>query len=299
MAYAFRDPQAETRRHTQYYAMLGTRAIYHRGWKAVARHGALLGKGRYMDDVWELYHVAEDRSERTDLAVQFPDKVKELVATWFAVAGRHNGFPLDDRTALEILTSERPSVSKGRDSYHYYAHTAPVPEEVGPNIRNRSYSIAAELSLTSPEAAGVVFSAGSRFGGHTLFVKDQHLHYVYNFLGIEEQHIAGTEPLTSGTVIVGVEFAKDAENPRGVANGALRLFIGDRVAGEVRIRTQPGAFGLGEGLSVGRDVGDAVSSQYGAPFPFVGGEIRQVTVNTRGDHYVDLEREALAALARE
>lgn len=299
MAYSFRDAQAETKRLTQYYAMLGTRAVYHRGWKAVARHGALAGKGNFMDDPWELYHIENDRSERHDLAAQHPDKVKELVATWFAVAGRHNGFPLDDRTALEIMTSDRPSISRLRDTYTFYPGTSSIPEEVGPNIRNRSYSIVAEVSIESPEAAGVIVAQGARFGGHALFIKDQRLHYVYNFLGMQEQHIASGEPVPTGRVILGAEFTKEGEEPKGVANGVLKLFIGDRTVGEGRIRTQPGYFGLGEGLTVGRDNGDAVSEEYSPPFPFTGGEFKQVSINVRGDHYVDIEKEALVALARE
>jgi arylsulfatase len=299
MAYTFQEPNAETHRQTQYYAMLGTRAVYHRGWKAVARHGALLGKGHYMDDQWELYHIEEDRSERYDVAAQYPDKLKELVATWFAVAGRHNGFPLDDRTPIEILLSERPSVSRPRETYTYYPGTAAVPEEVGPNIKNRSYSVIAEVEIVSPEAAGVIVAAGSRFGGHALFVKDQRLHYVYNFLGIEEQHVVSNEPVPTGSTTLGVEFRKDREEPRGVANGTLRLFIGDRPVGEGQMRTQPGSFGLGEGMSVGHDAGDAVSGEYRSPFTFVGGTIKQVSLNVAGEHYVDLEKEALAALAHD
>jgi hypothetical protein len=83
-----------------------------------------------------------------------------------------------------------------------------------------------------------------------------------------------------------------------MAHGTLRLFLGDRAVGEGRIRTQPGAFGLGEGLTVGRDAGDAVSREYQAPFAFAGGNLEQVTVSIRGEHYVDMKREAMA-LARE
>jgi arylsulfatase len=300
MAYCFQDPAAETRRHTQYYAMLGTRAIYHRGWKAVARHGALAGKGGYMDDEWELYHTEEDRSEQHNLASEFPEKVKELIATWFAVAGRHAGFPLDDRTAIEILMSPRPTLSAPRSTYVYYPNTAPVPEQTAANIRNRSFTITAELSIQSPEVSGVILSHGSRFGGYALFIKDQRLHYSYNFLGIEEQHAVSSSKLPMGEVVLGVEFAKQREDPKGVARGPLKLFVGDRVEAEMEIRTQPGPLTLaGEGLCVGRDTGDPVSREYSAPFTLRGGVVKQVTVNVQGERYADLEKEALAAFARE
>jgi arylsulfatase len=300
MVYCFEEANAPTHRLTQYYAMLGTRAIYHRGWKAVARHGALSGKGDYMNDEWELYHIEEDRSERTNLAAQHPEKVQELIATWFAVAGRHAGFPLDDRTALEILMSPKPAGAAPRDDYVYYPHTAPIPETVAPNIRNRPFAVMAGLEIESPEVGGVIFAHGSRFGGHALFIKDQRLHYAYNFLGIEEQHVVSNTTLPMGNVLAAVEFAKQAEEPKGVARGTLTLYLGGSPVGQMEMMTQPGPFGLtGEGLCIGRDSGDAVSREYSGSFPLRGGRVKEVTFNVRGAHYVDVEKEAQAAFARE
>ena len=107
MVYSFADANTASQRQTQYYAMLGTRAIYHQGWKAVARHGAISGKGNFNADEWELYHTDKDRSEMHDLAEQHPEKLQELINVWFAEAGKYNVFPLDDRTAREQLTLER------------------------------------------------------------------------------------------------------------------------------------------------------------------------------------------------
>ncbi|HEY7062475.1 MAG TPA: arylsulfatase [Chloroflexota bacterium] len=300
LRYAFADAKAPAQRETQYYAMLGTRAIYHQGWKAVARHGALLGKGKFMDDEWELYHVEDDRTETRNLAAQHPDKLKELIGIWFAVAGANHVFPLDDRSARELLNVERPETSKPRTSYDYYPGTADVPEAVAPNIRNRSYTILAEVEIATPEAAGVLMAQGARFGGHALFVKDGKLHYSYNFLGMEEQHVVSTEAVPTGKVVLGAEFTKDGENPPAVANGTLKLFINDKAVGDMKMRTQPGKFSLaGEGLCVGRDSADAVSKEYTTPYTFTGGTIQKVTINVNGDHYVDLEIEALAMLSRE
>jgi arylsulfatase len=300
MAYTFDQAEAESRRETQYYAMLGTRAIYHKGWKAVARHGAISGKGNFNADPWELYHVAEDRSETHDLAEQHPEKVQELVNLWFSEAGKNNVFPLDDRTALELLTQERPEISAPRDSYVYYPHTAEVPEGVAANIRNRSFSIVAEADIASLEAEGVIFAHGARFGGHGLFIKAGKLYYVYNFLGIEEQQFVSGETIPSGKVAFGVEFEKTHEDPKFVANGTLKLYINDKVVAKGTMRTQPGKFALsGEGLAVGRDAADSVSKEYKPPFPFHGGAIEKVVVNVTGEHVIDLELEALGMLARE
>ncbi|MCE5314606.1 MAG: arylsulfatase [Armatimonadota bacterium] len=299
MCYTFDRPNAESTRHTQFYSMLGTRAIYHDGWKAVAKHGAISGKGHFMDDKWELYHVESDRSEVHDLAEEHPEKLKEMIATWFAVAGRNNGFPLDDRAAVEIFAEKRPELSAPRNSYIYHPNTSPVPEGVAPNIRNRSYSILANVEIDTSEAEGVLFSMGSRFGGHTLFVKNHKLHYIYNFLGIQEQHIVSSIGIPTGKHVLGAEFHKEKEDPKGVANGVLRLYIDDDVVAEGSMRTQPGKFGLASGLLIGRSTADPVSREFSAPFEFRKGTIKRVSVNLTGEHYVDEETEARAMLARE
>jgi arylsulfatase len=299
MRYSFDKPNAPSVRLTQYYAMLGTRAIYHDGWKAVARHGAISGKGHFMDDKWELYHTAEDRAELHDLAAEQPEKLKELIATWFAVAGRNNVFPLDDRTATEIMLTPRPQESKPRNSYIFYPDTSRVPQGVAPIVVNRSYSILANVSVDTPEAEGVIFCLGDRFGGHSMFIKDGRLFYVYNFIGIEEEKVVSTADVPTGPVVLGVEFVKEKEEPRGVANGTVKLYFDDRVVGEGHIRTQPGKFGLSAHLTVGRGGPDPVSSEYKGTFPFRGGVIKRVSVNLSGEPYVNEEVEARAMLARE
>jgi arylsulfatase len=274
--------------------------MYHKGWKAVARHGALSGKGHFGEDKWELYNTETDRTETTDLAAKFPAKLQELQAHWFAYAGKNNVFPLDDRTALEVLTTERPELSKPRTTFDYYPGTSDVPEAVAPNIRNKSYSMLAEVTIDKSDAQGILLTQGSRFGGQCLFIKGGKLYYIYNFLGIEEQKVVSSENVPTGKVLLGVEFTKTGENPKFVANGDLRLYINKKVVGTVKIRTQPGKFALtGEGLSVGRETADAVSKEYSTPFEFTGGTIHRVTVNISGEHVADLELEAMALLARE
>jgi arylsulfatase len=177
----------------------------------------------------------------------------------------------------------------------------PVDQPV--NVRNRSYSIGALVDIPARGAAGVLFAHGSRFGGHALYVRDNRLHYVYNFVGSLEQKIDATEDIPTGeNVILSASFDKEGEDPPGVANGTLSLYYGDKKVGEGRIKTQPGKFSIaGEGLCVGRDSGEAVTDDYpgGAPWPFTGGTIRQVQVNVSGKPYVDLEREAVAMMSRE
>ena len=155
------------------------------------------------------------------------------------------------------------------------------------------------MEVDTPEAEGVLFCQGSRFGGHSLFIKDGKLYYVYNFLGMEEQQFVSSELVSTGKLVLGAEFSKDHEEPKGVANGTLRLYINDSVVAEGAMKTQPGKFGLGAGLMIGRNTGDPVSSNYNSPFAFRGGNIKRVTINVSGTPYVQEEAEAGAMLARE
>jgi hypothetical protein len=183
--------------------------------------------------------------------------------------------------------------------YTYYPGTSEVPEASAANIINVSYKILAEVELTR-DSQGVIFAQGSRFGGYSLFVKDGKLVYVYNFLGIPpEQRIVADAP-TSGTRIVGVEFIKERMGEHHEPYGTLKLHVDDRVVAEGELRTIASRFSLsGEGLCVGYDGGDAVSSEYKPTFEFTGGRIVKVVYDVGDDRYVDLERHLAAAMARD
>jgi arylsulfatase len=303
MRYSVADPSAPSTRKTQFYSMLGSRSIWHQGWKAVTTHPTLSGWSDFNDDAWELYHTDTDRAEVHDLAAEHPDKLRELVSLWFAEADDNEAFPLDDRSAVEIITTPRPQLASPRDRYVYFPDTAEVPEAQAVNVRNRSYTIGALVDVPAPGAEGVLFAHGSRFGGHALYIKDNKLHYVYDFVGMMEQKIDGTEEVPVGeNLILSASFDKDGEDPPGVSTGVLSLYHGDKKVGGGRIRTQPGMFSIaGEGLCVGRDSGEAVTGDYpnGSAHHFTGGTIKRVAVDVSGDPYVDLEREAQAMLARE
>jgi hypothetical protein len=280
--------------------MLGTRGIWEDGWKAVAVHGPLSGIGKYDEDDWELYNLEEDRAEARNLAAEHPDKLKGLIELWFEEARKYNVLPLDDRFPPEILNDPRPQPEEPRDTYVYYPGTAEVPEVVAVSTRGRSYKILADVELTSPDAEGVIFAHGSRFGGHSLFLKDQKLWYVYNFLGLPPEQQFVSPKLGAGRYVLGMEFEKESTGERGEALGTTKLYIDEEVVTEGPMRTQLAFFTLcGDGLCVGRDTGDAVSKEYTTPATFKGGTILQVEVSTGADQYLDLEKEAHALLARE
>jgi arylsulfatase len=291
-------PDAPTKKTRQYYAMLGTRGIWESGWKAAALHAPLGNKGHFDKDVWELYHVDKDRSESTDLAKKNPAKLKALIKAWFEEAKKNLVLPLDDRSAAELLGVERPSEEKPRERYIYYPGTSPVPEGVAVNIRGRSYKILADVEITDPDCSGVIFAHGSRFGGHSLYIKDKKLHYVYNFLGIKPEQTFVSGELKPGKYTLGMEFVRDKAGKHGESFGKTSLYVNDKMVAQGDMKTQPGKFTLsGDGLCIGRDSGDAVSEGYKSPGTFKGGTILFVGVTVEKKQYLDLEKLAAAAFA--
>jgi arylsulfatase A-like enzyme len=301
MRYSFdAEPNGPTQKKRQYYEMMGTRGIWEDGWRASAVHAPMTGKGHFDEDKWELYHVDEDRSESTDLADQYPEKLEHLKQVWMDEARKNLVLPLDDRTAVEILTVERPSTEPTRERYIYYPDTTAVPEGVAANVRGRSYKILADVEVAD-DCSGVIFAHGSRFGGHSLFIHEKKLYYVYNFLGIPpQQEFISSEELKPGKYTLGMEFIREQAGEYGESHGTAKLYINDKVVAEGPMRAQLGKFTLcGDGLCVGRDSADAVAKEYTPETQgkFTGGTIQYVEVSVEQEQYRDLEMEMAAAMA--
>ena len=297
----FDSDDVPTPKESGFFSMLGSRAVWHQGWKAVSVHPTIAGWGHFDEDRWELFDTVDDPTENRDLAAQEPEKLRELIELWFELADKYNGLPLLDSTAVEVLADPtRPQISVARDRYIYYPDAAEVPESAAVNIRNRSYTIAVEVDIEDPSRGGVLFSHGARFGGHSLYVKDGKLKYVYNFVGLKEQMVVATQEVPKGPVIVSAAFEREGDAMP--TTGTLTLYVNDEKVGEGTIQTQPGNFSLvGEGLNVGKDPGEPVTDDYpgSRPYPFVGGTIRRVLVDVSGEPFVDLEREAEMVMRRE
>jgi arylsulfatase len=298
---SFNDADAPTGKETQFYSMASTRAIWHQGWKAAAICPAPpYAWSNFTSQRWELFNTEQDPSECHDLAAEHPDKLQELIALWWVKAGQYNALPLETRNVVEIFATERPQLSKPRNRYIYYPGGAEVPESVAPNIRNRSFTVAAEATLTTQEAGGVLVAQGSRFGGYALYVKDGKLKFAYNYVGEFDQIVESTEPIPAGEVVLSASFAREGDTMP--AEGTLTLHVGDRAVGEGRIKTQPGKFAIaGEGLNVGLDGGEAVTDDYPGegPWAFTGGTIKRVIIDVSGEPFVDLAKEAQMAYARD
>lgn len=298
MVYSFDAGDAPTTKQIQYYEMAGTRGIWAGGWKAATLHAPMPSdQGRFDQDVWQLFNTEIDRAEAHDLAATHPDKLAELTDLWMVEARKNNVLPLVDLGVRAIHEAEYHAPR--RDSYVYYPGTTEVPEAAAARTLGVSFKILAEVEFT-PDSQGVIVAQGSRFGGYSLFAKGGRLCFVYNFLGIPPEQRLECDAPQAGKHIVGVEFIKERVSDLGEAFGQMRLYIDDQIIAQNACRTQTGRYSLcGEGLCVGYDGGDAVSSDYKPQFPFAGGRVIKVIYDIADDGYLDLERRLQAAMARD
>ena len=293
LAYSLNDGSAPTRKRVQYYEMLGQRAIWANGWKAVSHHQNDSGQD-FESDNWELYNLTEDFSECDNLAKSHTEKLDGLIALWWEEAEKYNVLPLDDRLGAR-LGDWRPGASEPRKSYTYLPDAAPIPESSAAGTHNRSHTISADVDIPKEGAEGVLISQGSRFGGYTMFVQDGRLHYSHNYVGVEEYKVSSTEEVPEGHSTLRFEFTRTGEN-----QGDGTLFINDREVGRGHLpHTVPFTYALsGGGLLAGRDDGVSVSKSYQSPFNFTG-TLNKVVVEVGEETARDSDAEARAAMTKQ
>ncbi|HET9691111.1 MAG TPA: arylsulfatase [Acidimicrobiales bacterium] len=275
------DPAAPSRHRTQYYEMFGSRAIYHDGWKAVVFH-PLVGVAYdgsdpnrpFDEDVWELYHVAEDFSETDDLAAAHPDKLAELIELWWAEAEAHQVLPLTNRPGRGGDRRHR------RGRYEFGPGIASLPEAVAPNLRNRAWRMTAALRVPGDAVDGVIACHGGAAGGWAAYLQRRRLHFAYNFLGATLTTVDAEVDLPAGDVAARIEF-----RPTGAFEGDVDLFYDDLPVGQGHLaRTNAVTFGV-EGFTVGYQRGSAVTPAYHGRAELGADVLRSVVFEVAGGAY--------------
>jgi arylsulfatase len=296
--------------------MMGHRAIYHDGWRAVcpvpgpsfAEAGMGFGEMAITEDKlreldatgWELYHVDQDYSETKNLAALHRDKLIEMIALWYVEAGKYKVLPIDARGTAR-LAEERPQLAPPRNLYVYYPRTSVVSNPIAPRTLNRPHSITATVEIANG-AEGVLVAQGGSTGGYALYVKDHKLHYAYNFLGVQQFHLATDTTVGDGRHELRFEFEPtgkpDLAQGKGTP-GHAQLYIDGKLAGQGDLPiTIPLSIGITEGLSCGRDEGSAVTTEYRAPFAFTG-QLEKIVVDVSGELYEDKDAQMRAVMAHQ
>ncbi len=307
MVYTFREPETPERHDLQYFEMFGNRGIYHKGWSAVTKHRTpwVMVGGElppFDDDVWELYDGSTDYSQAHDLASEHPEMLAKLQRLWIIEATKYNVLPMDDRTSerLEPEMAGRPTLIRG-NSQLFFPGMGRLSENSVVSIKNKSFSVTAEVEIPDGGADGVIIAQGGRFGGWAVYATDGKAKFVYNVLGIQEFPVTADTRIPEGTHQVRVEFAYDGG---GLAKGGeVTIYYDGTQVGAGRVgATQPMVFSADETTDIGYESGTTVTPDYTTATSRFTGRITWVQIDLGDDdhdHFIDPDERLRIAMARQ
>jgi hypothetical protein len=295
-----------SKRTTQYFEMLGNRAIYHDGWVATTTPATLpweLSSAKPPDVItgykWELYNVKEDPTQSNDLAAQMPDKLKQMQDLFYVEAKTHDVLPLDN-TTLARWNAPKPNLTAGRKVFTYSGPMTGMPNSGAPNILNKSYTITAEVEIPAGGAEGMIVTDGGRFGGYGLFLSKGELGvgrgkpvFLYNLLDLKRTVWAGPE-LSAGKHTIVFDFKSDGPGLGKGGTGVLTV-DGKEVARNSMEHGTPITFPEDESFDIGQDTRSPlalIEYRYEVPFKFTG-KINRLTFNLGPDQVTAEEREQM------
>lgn len=290
------NADAPTQHTTQYFEMLGNRAIFHDRWVAATTPVTLpweLSTKTPPDVItgynWELYNVDKDPTQFDDLAAQMPDKVREMQALFYAEAAKYNVLPLDNST-LARWNTPRPSLTAGQTEFTYSGVLSGVPASAAPSILNKSYTITADVEIPDGGAEGMIVTEGGRFGGYGLYLSKGDFGigrgkviFLYNLLDLKRTIWEGPQ-LEPGKHTIVFDFRSDEPGLGKGGTGVLSV-DGKEVARNTLDHTTPVTFPEDETFDVGLDTRTGVAlveDRYESPFRFTG-TIDHLTVSLHPD----------------
>ncbi len=277
MNYSFNDADAPNAKKVQYYEMFGNRAIWADGWKAVTLHGNRMpwivgGTFDFDEDVWELYHVAEDFSESTNLADKHPEKLEELKKLWDEEAVKNNVYPLYDDMIKRMAKINDILFGDTKEFVYFAPGAVRIAEKASAPVKNRAHKIETTIDLKGTEE-GIIVSCGGMTGGYSMYIKDGKLHFDYNYLDGVHYHLTSKE-LPQGRTELKFNFIKTKE-----FGGTGELFVnGEKVDETDMPKMHISTYSLAETFDIGHDYGTQVDPDYaGNPFSF-NGELDRVVI---------------------
>ncbi len=306
MMYSFNDAAALERHDLQYFEMFGNRGIYHKGWSAVTKHRTpwmtVEKAPPFDDDVWELYDGSKDFSQAHDLSKEMPEMLNKLQRLWLIEATKYNVIPMDDRTGERANAdlAGRPQLIHG-NSQMFFPGMGRLSENSVISIKNKSFSVTAEIEVSGTAAEGVIIAQGGRFGGWSVYMKGGKAKFVYNVLGIHEFPTEATEQLSPGKHQVRMEFAYDGG---GLAKGGnVTLYYDGKQVGAGRVQaTQAMIFSADETTDIGYESGTPVSRDYTTQGSKFNGKLHWVQLDAGvddHDHFIDPEERLRVVMARQ
>ncbi len=307
MIYSFNQATEPERHDVQYFEMFGNRGIYYKGWSAVTKHRIpwqMVGQKMvaFDDDIWELYDGSKDWSQARDLSKENSDMLRKLQRQFLIEAVKYNALPLDDRQVERIdpHSAGRPTLIQGNTQL-FFPGMGRLSENSVISIKNKSFSITAEVEIGSKPANGVIIAQGGRFGGWSVYAKNGKLKFTYNVLGIHQFPSEASVSIPQGKHQVRMEFAYDGG---GLAKGGnVILFYDGKEVGKGRVAaTQAMIFSADETTDIGYESGTPVTPDYSTKDSKFTGKIHWVQLDVGkddNDHFIDPEERFRIAMARQ
>ena len=268
MRYSFESASAPSTHTSQYFEILGNRAIYENGWIASCFHGRLPWirlQGFEFDgpqERWELYNIEKDFSQAVDLAKVHPEKLKELQALFDKQAFEYGVYPLRDPGSPRHGDFSVPHSLDGFKKIRYTSAHTRMPESSVINLKNCSFRISAEIEVANESNHGVIACQGGNMAGWSLYLDDMaRPTFHYNWFGHEHTSFASAKSLNVGKNLIEVLFAYDGGFGAG---GIVSMLVNKSEVAAGRIeKTVPIVFSMsGETFDVGIDTGSPVG-----PYP--------------------------------
>jgi len=306
-----KNAKAPSRHHTQYFEMMGDRAIYHDGWLASTKvmrppwDIASPAKDP-MTFPWELYDLTKDWTQATDVAAKHPEKLKQMRALFMEEARKHQVLPLDTSVVTRMI-APRPSLTAGRNVFTWTRPLIGTPNGDAPSVLNASYNFKAEVEVPEGGGDGMLITQGGRFGGYGFYLLGGKPVFLWNLVDLERIKWEGPA-LTPGKHVLEFDFAYDGMGPGTLAfnsfsgvgrggTGTLKV-DGQTVDTKKMEHTLPFTLQWDESLDIGSDTLTPVNdADYQTPFPF-NGKIDKITLTVDRPKLTPEEEKKLAAAQR-
>ena len=314
LAYTFdaKNADAPSRHRTQYFEMMGDRALYHDGWIASTKvvrppWEMLAPPADLMKTPWELYDVNNDWTQTDDLAEKNPQKLKELQKLFMQEAKKYQVLPLDNSVVTRIITP-KPSITAGRTDFVWTEPMTGTPNGDAPSVLNASYNFKADVEIPQGGGSGMLITQGGRFGGYGFYLAKGKPVFLWNLVDLKRVRWEGPR-LSPGRHQVEFDFKYDGlgmgtlefGSVSGVGRGGTGVLKvdGQEVARQDMERSIPFILQFDESLDIGSDTLTGVNdADYQPPFPF-NGKINKITLTIDRPQLSPADVEKLKASAAE
>jgi arylsulfatase len=291
--FAAQNAKAPSTHHTQYFEMMGDRALYHDGWIASTKVERVpwdvTGTAPIPASAftWELYDLTKDWTQSENVAAKYPDKLKELQQLFMTEAQKYQVLPLDT-SMITRAAMPRPSLAAGRTHFTWSGPVTGTPNGDAPSILNASFMYQADIEVPQGGAEGMIVTQGGRFGGYGLYVLKGKPVFVYNFVDLQRTRWEAPAALAPGRHTIELDFKYEGMGAGTLAfsstaglgqpgTGVLKI-DGKEVARQTLQHTVPVSMQWDENFDIGADTGTPVAEDYQVPFRFTG-KLHKLSLN--------------------